>query len=236
MWDTTPALVSHEHPACDSQPEQEQETRKNEQEEEEQEQSAWLVRSKCEELGVAPTIVDVLLEKDNADQILQQLEWLPFRQPRDPAAMLVSAVQNRWGKPARYEANQTPPIEPAWQATGEKDGDDIDGADTGKAMAAQERKQGFTLPQVDLDAREVWQHALNELRLQMTRATFDTWLGGSQVNRVSEEGHMVVRVRDGYAVEWLRTRWSTPIRRTVRGITGQPVEIEFECSLPEGTT
>jgi hypothetical protein len=37
-----------------------------------------------------------------------------------------------------------------------------------------------------------------------------------------------VRVRDEYAVEWLRARWLGPIERTVEGVAGRPVAIRFE--------
>lgn len=63
--------------------------------------------------------------------------------------------------------------------------------------------------------------------MQMTRATFDTWLGGSQVVQVSDQ-RMTVQVRDAYAIEWLRTRWIKPIQRTLRGILGRDdLQVEF---------
>ena len=47
-------------------------------------------------LGIAPTVVDVLFEKYPLQQLWQQMQWLPGRNPRDPAAMWVSAVQGNW--------------------------------------------------------------------------------------------------------------------------------------------
>lgn len=83
------------------------------------------------------------------------------------------------------------------------------------------------IPGTDLDARDVWSRVLEELRMQMTRATFDTWLGGSQVVQVSDQ-RMTVQVRDAYAIEWLRTRWIKPIQRTLRGILGRDdLQVEF---------
>ena len=76
------------------------------------------------------------------------------------------------------------------------------------------------IPDTDLDAHEVWSHVLKELRMQMTKATFDTWLSGSQVVEV-DDGTVTVRVRDEYAVDWLRARWLKPIQRTLSGVVGQ---------------
>jgi len=90
------------------------------------------------------------------------------------------------------------------------------------------KERPLILPNTKLDAQQLWNKALAELRLQMTRATFDTWLSGSHVHQISDDGSVLtVGVRDEYAVEWLRTRWRTPIERTLRGVTGQPAQIEF---------
>ena len=73
----------------------------------------------------------------------------------------------------------------------------------------------------------MWSSVLKELRMQMTRATFDTWLSGSRVVHV-RDGEITVRVRDQYAVDWLRNRWIVPIQRTLTGVTGSPMTVRFE--------
>ena len=87
----------------------------------------------------------------------------------------------------------------------------------------------FTLPGTDLDGGHVWQQALQELEMQMTRATFDQWLRGTWVGPSSDNG-LIVYARDGYAVDWLRARLCSPIRRTVNGIVGHEVPIEFQTT------
>jgi hypothetical protein len=86
----------------------------------------------------------------------------------------------------------------------------------------------FTLPGTDLDGSHVWRQALQELEMQMTRATFSQWLRGTWVG-LSSKGGLVVYARDGYAVDWLRARLCPPIQRTVNGIVGREVPIEFEA-------
>jgi chromosomal replication initiator protein len=78
----------------------------------------------------------------------------------------------------------------------------------------------------DLDVNEVWTQVLKELRMQMTRATFDTWLSGSEVIEVGD-ACLIVRVRDAYAVDWLRTRWLAPVQRTLAGVVGQEICVRF---------
>lgn len=82
-------------------------------------------------------------------------------------------------------------------------------------------------------ARTLWQQALRELELQMTRATFETWLHGTQVVAVKNgaEGEpvpvLVVRVKNQYAVEWLSGRLYALIIRTVRRVTPEAWEVRF---------
>jgi len=77
-----------------------------------------------------------------------------------------------------------------------------------------------------VDARQLWATALGELQLQMTRATFDTWLRGSQVVG-AEVGSFTVRVRHAYAVDWLQNRLLLVIQRTVARHTGSDTRITF---------
>jgi hypothetical protein len=87
----------------------------------------------------------------------------------------------------------------------------------------------FTLPGTDLDGGDVWQQALQELEMQMTRATFSQWLRGTWVG-LSSKGRLVVYARDEYAVDWLRARLCLPIQRTVNGIVGREVPVEFQTA------
>jgi chromosomal replication initiator protein len=76
------------------------------------------------------------------------------------------------------------------------------------------------------DAQKLWQVVLGELQLQMTRATFDTWLRGSRV--VSCEGeNLVIYVRHTYAVDWLQNRLLPVIKRTLRRHVPTDVQVSF---------
>jgi chromosomal replication initiator protein len=72
----------------------------------------------------------------------------------------------------------------------------------------------------------VWSAALGELQLQMTQATFDTWLRDSRLLK-HEEGTFVIGVKNGYAKDWLEHRLLATIKRTLARLTGRTVAVKF---------
>jgi chromosomal replication initiator protein len=81
-------------------------------------------------------------------------------------------------------------------------------------------------------AQRQWQATLGELQLQMTRATYDTWLRGSQVIALEDEVY-VVYVRHAYAVDWLQNRLLHVVERTLRRHAGPEIQIRFTARAPE---
>jgi hypothetical protein len=142
--------------------------------------------------------------------------------------MLVSAIQGNWACPAQFGRENSLPIQEAVDENVVSP--PLEVATLNETTKSKE--QALPIPGAERDAREAWALVLDELRMLMTRATFDTWLGGTRVLSV-EDATMVVQVRDPYAAEWLVARWLTPIRRTLAGIVGQPLDIEFRV-LGEG--
>ena len=65
---------------------------------------------------------------------------------------------------------------------------------------------------MDLDT--LWTAVLNELKLQMTNATFNTWLAGSRATAVAGDGTLTVQVRSDYAKDWLENRLYDTIMQT----------------------
>lgn len=71
-------------------------------------------------------------------------------------------------------------------------------------------------------AEEVlWQRVLAYLRLQMTRATFDTWLSDTRL-AVREGDCFTVAVKSGFARDWLDHRLHGMIKRAIAQVTGLP--------------
>jgi hypothetical protein len=86
------------------------------------------------------------------------------------------------------------------------------------------------------EACVLWQATLNELELQMTKATFVTWVRPAELMawESRDDGNDAVRTRvvlgtpNEYVKDWLENRLNTPIQRTLSGIAGSPVAVEFE--------
>ncbi len=78
------------------------------------------------------------------------------------------------------------------------------------------------------NAAHIWQAALGELQLQMTKATFDTWVKPTFALALdAEKNILVVGVRNAYAKQWLENRLYGMIQRTLNHVLGQAAEIRF---------
>jgi len=77
-----------------------------------------------------------------------------------------------------------------------------------------------------MKADEIWQAALGELQLEMTRATFETWVKPTSLLSY-EDGHFAVAVPNAYAQEWLQNRLLSTVKRVLTGIAGRSVEVKF---------
>jgi hypothetical protein len=75
----------------------------------------------------------------------------------------------------------------------------------------------------------VWSACLGELQLQMTQATFDTWLRDARFLKL-EDGSFVVGVRSGYAKDWLENRLLGTVKRTLSRLTHEDSTVKFVVS------
>ena len=80
------------------------------------------------------------------------------------------------------------------------------------------------------DNERIWLRALGELQLQLTGATYDTWLARTQLRSVESNGDSMkftIECHNQFAVEWLSNRLNTMIARTLSGIVGKGADIRF---------
>ncbi|MFN2135132.1 MAG: chromosomal replication initiator protein DnaA [Candidatus Promineifilaceae bacterium] len=71
-----------------------------------------------------------------------------------------------------------------------------------------------------------WKATLGELELQMTKATFNTWLKDARLLG-QENDEYIIGVRNDYAKDWLENRLHDTILRTLSAIVGRPVTLRF---------
>ena len=77
-----------------------------------------------------------------------------------------------------------------------------------------------------LTPEAAWKATLGELELQMTRATFNTWLKGARL-LTCDDNVYVIGVRNDYAKDWLDNRLHDTIVRTLTAISDQESSIRF---------
>lgn len=79
---------------------------------------------------------------------------------------------------------------------------------------------------ISITPETAWKAALGELEMQMTRATFTTWLQGTRALSCADN-EFVIGVRNDFAKDWLENRLLDLIIRTLSGVVGQRVRVRF---------
>jgi chromosomal replication initiator protein len=87
----------------------------------------------------------------------------------------------------------------------------------------------------DPTAQRVWDAALGQLQIHVTRPNYDTWLKDTRGLRI-EDGSFVVGVPTEFVKEWLGSRMRGLVTQTIGGILGQPTEVSFEIMAENGGT
>ena len=73
---------------------------------------------------------------------------------------------------------------------------------------------------------ELWEQVLEALRLELPRATVETWLRPSRaVGR--DDGVLVVQVANDHARGWLESRLRGMVERAVERVAGEPLTVQF---------
>jgi hypothetical protein len=88
-----------------------------------------------------------------------------------------------------------------------------------------------------MDASQAWQSVLGQLRMEMPRASFDTWVRDTEAVSL-EDGKLTISARNDYARDWLESRLQSTVSRLLVGILNQSVKVEFVVRDPteEDTT
>ena len=82
---------------------------------------------------------------------------------------------------------------------------------------------------------QIWQTALGELQMQVTRATFETWVKDTRVLSY-EDGEFVIGVHSAFAKDWLENRLLARIKSTLTKIMGRSVGVSFAVWSPAEET
>ena len=77
-----------------------------------------------------------------------------------------------------------------------------------------------------MDAKQVWRAALGELQVSLSPANFETWLRDTVLVDV-DDNRFKIAVPNGFAKDWLETRYRSLISQTLARIVGYSVQVEF---------
>jgi len=73
---------------------------------------------------------------------------------------------------------------------------------------------------------ELWQNALTEIELNLTKANFITWFKHTAVANV-QDGVVTLSVPNGFAREWLQTKYHKFILRAVRNLNNEVKDVNY---------
>ena len=92
-------------------------------------------------------------------------------------------------------------------------------------------QQNFYREEKLKSAQEIWEAALGELQLQVNKPNYETWL--KDTTGISyKEDVFVIGVPNVFIAEWLKSRLHSLIKRTLTGITGETIAIQFAIRPP----
>ncbi len=79
-----------------------------------------------------------------------------------------------------------------------------------------------------MKAEHAWQATVGQLQLEMSKASFDTWVSSAQFLGYDEvTGLFRIGVKNAYARDWLDDRLSAKLSRLLTGMIGNPVTTEI---------
>ncbi len=81
---------------------------------------------------------------------------------------------------------------------------------------------------------ELWQTVLNEIGVTTSKATFNTWFAGTDIQS-KDDGMVVVSVPNSFAKEWLENKFNKFILKSIRNIFPEIKDVKFVISLNKDT-
>src|SRR5258706_10523369 len=81
-------------------------------------------------------------------------------------------------------------------------------------------------PHRPMDAKQVWRAALGELQVTLSPANFETWLRDTALVEV-DDTRFRISVPNGFAKDWLESRYRSLISQTLGRIVGYGVQVDF---------
>jgi hypothetical protein len=79
-----------------------------------------------------------------------------------------------------------------------------------------------------MSINDVWESLLNQLQLEMPRASFDTWARDTKpYSWVEDKKALQIAARNSYACDWLKERLTQTVERLLSNLVGEASSVEF---------
>jgi len=90
-----------------------------------------------------------------------------------------------------------------------------------------------SLPEPPLEIRQYWRACQSELELQMTRASYDTWIRSLTIQSLDRDAcTATLQAPNSYIAEWITKRLAAPIIRTMAGVAELDADaFTFTCTV-----
>lgn len=77
-----------------------------------------------------------------------------------------------------------------------------------------------------MNAQSAWQAAVGQLQMEMSKASYDTWVRSAEVVKYAD-GTFTIGVQNAYARDWLEKRLTSTVCRILSGLMEGPQQVEF---------
>ena len=80
-----------------------------------------------------------------------------------------------------------------------------------------------------MNVQQAWQATLGQLQMEMSKASFDTWVKSAElINYDETQGIFYIGVQNAYACDWLESRLKSTMISKLTGMMARPVGIDFK--------
>ena len=86
--------------------------------------------------------------------------------------------------------------------------------------------QGQARPQLQMDAKQLWQAVLGDMQVRLSRTAFDNWLRQTSLIGFADDV-ATVAAANTFSASTLQTRYAAQVERVLSDIVGRPVRVRF---------
>lgn len=80
-----------------------------------------------------------------------------------------------------------------------------------------------------MNAHQAWQATIGQLQMDLSKATFDTWVRNTQlISYEDESATFALGASNAYACDWLESRLKSIITNKLSGMMARQVNVEFK--------